>query len=403
MEQVEALIQSADDLPALCAHLKQCRRFGMDTEFVGEESYHPSLCLIQIATTEKLYLVDPFTVGPLDALWDVIVDPANQVIVHTGREEVRLCHLCCGRSPENLFDLQIAAGLVGYSFPMGHGALVSQILGKSLSKGETLTEWRTRPLTPAQIRYAFDDVRYLLKIWEQLSGRLEKLGRADWAREEFARLRGLSTPTEEGLAPGTERWRKLRGAGSLDRQRLAIVRELYNWREQQAAQYNRPPRTLIRDDLLIEIARRNPRSESDLHHVRGLAKKFLPAVVEVVEKGRKVLPEDRPTPAERDMDPPQLGWMVSILSAALADFCARSQLASNLATSMFDLKMLVRTRMQASEPGESLLTQGWRAQFVLPHLEAILDGRRSLRIADPRGATPLAYDECPSQGAVKGT
>ena len=349
MESTEELILSPADLSQVCAHLAACGHFGLDTEFVGEDSYHPRLCLVQIATTEKLYLIDPFVVGPLDALWNLIVDPACQVIVHAGREEVRLCHLWSGRTPANLFDLQIAAGLVGYAYPLGHGSLVSLLLGKNLAKGETLTEWRTRPLTDAQIRYAFDDVRYLLPLWQRLSGQLLKLGRADWAAEEFARLCVLAKPTEAGLIAGTERWRKLRGSGTLDRQRLAVLRELYNWREQLAAQNNRPPRTLVRDDLLLEIARRNPKNAHDLSHVRGLAKKFIPELIEAVEKGHQVPPEDRPFPAERDLDPPQLGWMVSLLSAVLADFCVRNQLAGNLVASTVDLKLLVRAKMQQTE------------------------------------------------------
>ena len=176
MEAAEVLVHSPEELGHACAHLTACGRFGLDTEFVGEDSYHPSLCLVQIATEDKLYLIDPFAAGPLDSLWNIIVDPACEVIVHAGREEVRLCHLWSGRTPGNLFDLQIAAGLVGCNYPLGHGALVAQLLGKNLSKGETLTEWRTRPLTPSQIRYAFDDVRYLLPLWERLSGQLRHPG-----------------------------------------------------------------------------------------------------------------------------------------------------------------------------------------------------------------------------------
>src|SRR5205823_8793536 len=146
--------------------------------------------------------------------------------VHAGREEVRLCHHWTGRTPGNLFDLQIAAGLVGMTYPLGHGNLVNQLLGVQLAKGETLTEWRTRPLTRAQIRYAFDDVRYLLPVWQRLSARLETLGRTEWAREEFARLTTSATPEEPGIISATERWRKLRGLGSLDRRRLAVIREL---------------------------------------------------------------------------------------------------------------------------------------------------------------------------------
>ena len=396
MEPAEQFIHSPEDLGSLCADLSACRRFGLDTEFVGEDSYHPRLCLIQIATTEKLLLIDPFTVGSLDPLWKVIVDPANEVIVHAGREEVRLCHLWCGQTPANLFDLQIAAGLVGYSYPLGHGPLVSQVLGKSLSKGETLTEWRTRPLTAAQIRYAYDDVRYLLPLWKRLSDGLEKLGRAEWARLEFARLRNQSTPTEAGLAPGADRWRRLRGSGSFDRQRLAVLRELFDWREQLAAHYNRPSRTLVRDDLLIEIARRNPKSTRDLNPVRGLAKRFLPDIIDAVERGRNVPLEDRPVPVERDVDPPQLTWIVNIMNAVLADYCTRSNLANNLVANSQDMKLLVRARMQGSElPGDTLLTQDWRADFVLPHLLAVLDGRREVRIADLRTQTPLDYRDVP--------
>src|SRR5262249_11762942 len=152
---------------------------------VGEDTYHPHLCLIQVATEERLILIDPLTVGPLDAFWKLVTDPANLVVVHAGREEVRLCRLWTGQPPGNLFDLQIAAGLVGLAYPLGHGALVNQLLGVQLTKAETLTEWRERPLTRAQVRYAFDDVRYLLPLWKQLAQRLDRLGRADWAREEF--------------------------------------------------------------------------------------------------------------------------------------------------------------------------------------------------------------------------
>src|SRR5262245_9345730 len=239
----EVLIHTAEELTQCCNHLAGCQRFGFDTEFVGEESYHPRLCLIQVATAEALYLIDPLSLKSLEPFWDVVVDPANQVIVHAGREEVRLCHLWSGQTPGNLFDLQIAAGLVGLPYPLGHGPLVFHVLGKKLAKGETLTEWRTRPLTKAQMHYAFDDVRYLLPLWRKLAERLEEHKRTSWALEEFARLREQSTPDDDGLAVSADKWRKLRGASSLDPRRLAILREIFYWREKAAADANRPART----------------------------------------------------------------------------------------------------------------------------------------------------------------
>jgi ribonuclease D len=393
-ELPEQLITLPEELAACCEHLAARRCFGLDTEFVGEDTYHPRLCLVQVATVERLFLIDPLTVGPLDTFWQLVVDPANLVVVHAGREEVRLCHLWSGQTPGNLFDLQIAAGLVGMIYPLGHGTLVNQVLGIQLAKGETLTEWRTRPLTRAQIRYAFDDVRYLLHVWQRLAERLDTLGRADWAREEFARLTANSTPEEPGAVTGTDRWRKLRGLGSLDRRRLAVVRDLYAWREEMAARHNRPARTIVRDDLLIEIARRNPTRERDLHVVRGLPKRDLPAIVQIVQQARALPLDQCPVVAEREQDPPQVALVGNIAAAVLADFCARNRLAPNLVATSQDVKLLVRSRYQGSPvPAESLLTHGWRAAHVLPELLAVLEGRRSVRIVDPRAEAPLAYAE----------
>jgi ribonuclease D len=392
VEPEEQLIVEPAELAACCAHLAAGRRFGLDTEFVGEDSYHPKLCLVQVATADKLFLIDPFAVGPLDDFWKVVVDPANLVIVHAGREEVRLCHLWSGQTPGNLFDMQIAAGLVGLGYPLGHGPLVHHVLGIRLSKGETLTEWRNRPLTRSQIRYALDDVRYLLPVWEKLQAKLEALGRTEWAKEEFARLRELATPEEPEA--DSERWRKLRGTGSLDRRRLAVVRELFRWREQEAAQVNRPPRTVVRDDLIIEIARRNPAKARDLHVVRGLAKRYAEAILQAIEHARSVPLEECPTPTDRDQDPPQVPLVASVLTAALADFAARNHLAPNLVASNQDVKLLVRSRFQGKPlPPENLLACGWRAAHVLPELEKLLAGRRYLRIADIHSEAPFDYKD----------
>jgi ribonuclease D len=388
----EQIITRPEDLGPCCEYLAACGKFGFDTEFVGEDTYHPRLCLVQIATAERLILVDPLSVGPLDAFWKLVMDPAVRVIVHAGREEVRLCRLWGGRPPGNLFDLQLAAGLVGLPYPLGHGALVHQLLGVQLSKAETLTEWRDRPLTRAQVRYAFDDVRFLLPLWQRLSGRLEKLNRVEWAREEFARLVTSATP-EEGVP---EKWRKLRGLGSLDRRRLGVVRELYAWREEVAADSNRPARTVVRDDLLVEIARRNPTRERDLQVVRGLPRRFLGDILGAVERGRSLPPDQLPRLAEREQDVPQVALVSSVLLSVLGDFCSRRHLAPNLVANTQDVKNLVRARLQgAALPEDSLLTQGWRREHVLPELLAVLHGQRALYVRDVLAEAPFGFLDVP--------
>jgi ribonuclease D len=390
-ELQEEIVTQPEELAACCAELTACSYFGFDTEFVGEDTYHPRLCLVQVATAERLFLIDPLTTGPLDAFWQLVVDPARVVVVHAGREEVRLCRLWTGRTPGNLFDLQLAAGLAGLPYPLGHGTLVHQVLGVQLPKGETLTEWRRRPLTSGQIRYAFDDVRYLLPVWQRLSAQLEQSGRSDWACEEFARLAVNAAPEE----PATEKWRKLRGLGSLDRRRLAIVRALYNWREETAARTNRPTRTIVRDDLLVEIARRNPTRERDLQVVRGLPRRDLEAIVQTVTEARGLPIEDCPSLCGREQDPPQVMLVASVLSAVLGDVCARRGLAPNLVANGNDIKLLVRAQLAGQPmPSESLLATGWRRAHVLPELLAVLEGRRLLRIADIAAEAPFVYTDC---------
>ncbi len=386
----EQIISQPDELAACCDHLAACRRFGFDTEFVGEDTYHPHLCLVQVAAEERLYLIDPLTVGPLDRFWQLVIDPANLVIVHAGREEVRLCRYWAGQPPGNLFDLQIAAGLIGLTYPLGHAALVNQLLGIHLAKGETLTEWRERPLTRRQIRYAFDDVRYLLALWQTVSARLDALGRADWAREEFARLAASVAPIDTE----SEKWRKLRGLGSLDRRRLALVRELFLWREETAARTNRPARSIVRDDLIVEIARRNPRQREDLHVIRGLPKRDVAAILDVAERARNLPMEECPVVTGREQDPPQVALVGSLLAAVLGNLCAQQHLAPNLVASSSDVKLLARAAWQRRDPpAGSLLAQGWRGRHILPELTAVLEGRRAVRVADPASETPLAVTD----------
>ena len=392
----ELVVSDAASLDPCCAHVAQCERVGLDTEFVGEDTYHPRLCLIQIATPDALYLIDPFAFAEeeLRPIWALLADPARVVVLHAGREETRLCHRFVGRPLGNPFDLQIAAGLVGMIYPLGYGTLVGEVLGERLHKGETLTEWRTRPLTTAQLHYAFDDVRFLLPIWMKLHHRLQQLDRLAWAAEEFARMNAASMPQEPGQPSATEKWRKLRGTGSLDRRRLAVLRAVHQWREEEATRVNRPARTVVRDDLLVEIARRHLKSEHDLHTVRGLARRYAGPLWDAIGQARALASHELPAPTEREQDPVQVGLIANVLGAALVDFCNQQQVAANLVAASQDVKLLVRARLEGeSLPEKSALTRGWRAEHILPHLQAILDGKRSVSVADIRSQTPFRYQD----------
>ncbi len=386
----EFVVARPVELTACCDHLEKHSEIGFDTEFIGEQTFIPQLCLIQVATWDRLFLIDPLAVGSLARFWDLLADPKRTVVTHAAREEIRICQREGARPPGNLFDLQIAAGLVGVGYPLGHGPLIQKVLNIRVNKGETLTDWKIRPLTHRQIQYAYDDVRYLLPLWREISKRLERLGRAEWAGEEFAAM----IPRSLGEEPGVERWRKLKGLGGLDRRKLALVRELFIWRERKALERNRPARTVIRDDLIIEVARRNPKSEEDLEVVRGLAKRDLATIVEVVHSARSLAADELPQAAPRDDDPPQLALVSTLLNSYLGHLCAEMELTQALVATASDIRLLVRSAAQKQQlPESSPLASGWRASAILPELQAVLDGRRSIRIGSLGLDAPFRVEE----------
>lgn len=383
----EHVVATPADLALCLEHVAAAPLVGFDTEFVGEDAYRPELCLVQVATAERLFLIDPFTVGSLEGFWNLLLDPTRTTVVHAGREDLRMCHFQVGRPPARVFDVQLAAGLVGLTYPIGYSGLVAELLGRRMTKGETLTDWRRRPLSPAQVRYAFDDVRYLLPLWKKLTDKLKRHKRTDWAAEEFA------TAVRKAVADETtvEKWRKIKGIGGLDRRGLAVAREVFAWRERFAERVNRPPRQLLRDDLLAEIARRAPTNPEELAAYRGVPRNEIEPILEAVRRAKAMPPDRCPEPEVRENDPPHVVLLGNLLGVMLADWCTRHRVAPGLIASSSDLKALARSRAYREPLPDVPLTRGWRATVVLPELEAILAGRVAVRVENPSAAAPLGF------------
>ena len=200
----EPLVATPGALRELVDHIRQAGRFAFDTEFVSEETFEPVLCLVQVATDTRLAVVDPFQVGDLKPFWDVVVDPSIDVVMHAAGEDLRICRLQTGTLPQRVFDVQIAAGLVGFGYPLSPwGTWSIEALKVSLLGGETRTDWRRRPLSEGQLRYALEDVRHLLELADLLGGELERLDRVGWAEDEFASfLDGIEHRADGGAAHG---------------------------------------------------------------------------------------------------------------------------------------------------------------------------------------------------------
>ena len=387
-----SLIVSRSELDELANHLRSAGRFAFDTEFVSEETFEPNLCLIQIATADRLALIDPLAVRDLAAFWDVVVDPAVEVVMHAAGEDLRICKIQTGTVPSRVFDVQIAAGLLGPGYPLSLGNLVSQRMGITLAGGETRTDWRRRPLTSAQLRYALDDVRYLLKLADGLVDELEPLGRIGWAEAEFA-----SFLAEIKDRSGEERWRRLPGLHQLNRRGLEVARRLADWRQADARRANRPLRSVLRDDLLVAIAKRQPENRRDLEALRDFNRPHLISkaneILGVIAEAHEAAPDDLPTQGERRDDGPGVAMVVSLLSATLARCCGQNRVAVGLVGGAGDLRELIRWHVEG-RPDDRIpsLAEGWRKDVCGETLIDVLSGRRALRVVDPEADIPVALD-----------
>ena len=384
------LIATARDLIDLTNHIRQSGRFAFDTEFVSEDTFEPVLCLIQVATADRLAVVDPLRIDDISPFWDVVNDPTIEVVMHAAGEDLRICRFQTGTVPQRVFDVQIAAGLVGYSYPLSLGNLVNQTLKISLPGGETRTDWRRRPLSDAQLRYALDDVRHLLPLADLLLDRLRKLDRVEWAEVEFAHfLHAIDHRAEE------ERWRRLPSLHLLSRHGLEAARQLYDWRTNDARQANRPLRSILKDDLLVAIARRSPATRKDLEALRDFNRPALLSraneILGALRDARETPEDQLPEPLGRHDDRPGLAMVVSLLAATLSQSCAQGKVAVALAGGASDLKDMVRWYIDGQPTDRTpAFLQGWRAEVCGRTLLDVLSGHRAVRIVDPEAEVPIA-------------
>jgi len=388
----EPLITTTAGLADLVGHIREAGRFAFDTEFVSEETFEPVLCLVQVATADRLAAFDPLAVRDLGPFWSVVNDPGIAVVMHAAGEDLRIAKFQAGTVPARVFDVQVAAGLVGFGYPLSLGNLVHQSLGVSVSGGETRTDWRRRPLSPAQLRYALDDVRYLLELADALAARLEELGRTAWAEAELADfLAAIRDRSEE------DRWWRLPGLHHLNRRGLEVARRLAEWRAADARRANRPLRQVMRDDLLVSIAKRQPTTRRDLESLRDFNRPNLlgkaQEIVALVVEAQEVVPEDLPSPAERHDEGPGQAMVVSLLAATLSHCCAGAKVAPGLVGTATDLKELIRWHADGMpEAHRPALVRGWRDEVCGRTLRDVLSGRRALRVVDPMAEVPVALD-----------
>jgi ribonuclease D len=381
-------LASSSDIAELAALARAGGRLGIDTEFMGEGRYRTLLCLVQVAVEleggdVRIEVIDPLD-GSVDPapLADVLADPAVEIVMHAGRQDVALLRRVWETEITNLFDTQLAAGFAGLRAQLGYEALLHELLSVRLSKSASFTRWDARPLSVEQIDYARDDVRHILQATTELQERLAARGRLEWAREECLVLAAATDERDPDVIFG-----RLPRVNSLDPKLRAIARELVEWREETARAQDRPIPAVLSDAALIEVAKRRPSQIGQLEQIRGINEATLrrrgKAILAAVERGRERPPI--PVEGERPAQPSALDAPVISLAEALVRTRAlEEELAYELIAARADLQAIVLAMRDGSPQPDVRTLQGWRRQVVGDELLELLDGRRSLTVGPDR-------------------
>jgi ribonuclease D len=359
-------------LSELCTRLRGNPWLALDTEFLREKTYYPRLCLLQVATPELVACIDPLALEDLSPLLDVIYQAGITKVLHAARQDMEIFFHLRNTLPSPVFDTQIAALLLGFPDQIGYASLVKETLGIELEKLHSRTDWSRRPLSDEQLHYAAEDVFYLAQVYPYLVGKLSGLGRLDWLSEDFARL----TQVELYNNDPAQAWLKVRGSNRLKGASLAVLQRLAEWRETVARDQDRPRGWLLRDDELVEIARRQPGTPAALGAIRGLHERFIDKhgarLLELVAEARTRAPEPQPSSGGPLRLLPLQEALVDAMMAVVRASGAENALNPAVLASRKQLEQL------ATGSPDSEVLHGWRGQLVGRRLRALLDGELGL-------------------------
>jgi ribonuclease D len=404
----------ATALPELAAQARAGGELALDTEFMGEGRYRTLLCLVQLAvpaiaedlrsdpqtgyprepgqsispgrstgqTESRIELIDPLEEDidgtPLAA---VLADPAVEVVVHAGRQDIALLRRRFGAEVHNVFDTQVAAGFAGMPAQSSYDSLLTRLLDVRLAKSASFTRWDARPLSGEQLAYAREDVVHLLELAGALKTKLQALGRLEWARQECEPLERSSDERDlEVVFARLPRVRNLNVAAQ------AVARQLVAWREQTAAAQDRTVQSVLSDAVLVEIAKRRPANAKQLHDIRGAAQSSVrrrtEEVLEAVARGRERPHEPLQDSARARPPDPADAPLVALAEALVRARTQEADLAYELVAARADLQAIVTAWRTGGQEADVRTLRGWRRELVGGELLELLDGAVSLSVRD---------------------
>lgn len=369
-------ISTYEELSAFCERAARFNAIAVDTEFLRERTYHPRLCLVQVATPDECVVIDVIAIDNLAPLAILMRDEGTVKVFHACSQDMEVLNYTLGALPAPIFDTQIAAAFLGERMQTSYNGMVHAFCGVTLPKSESLTDWSRRPLTPEQIEYALDDVRYLIKAYDVIMERLDDSGRASWVLDEIRPL----TDRSHYVVDRRVAFKRVKRVNSLTRRQLAVARELAAWREARAEYSNIPRKWLMSDEVLIALSKRPPHDAASLRRVRGteqLSDADVAGALSVIARGESC-PADKYPFIARTHKPasPELESVIDLMYALIRLVGERSGVATAMIASRDDLVDYV------DRPQDSPLREGWRFELVGTLIDDLLNGDIGLTVKD---------------------
>ncbi len=367
-------IKTPDALAQFAEEVATEEWLALDTEFLRERTYRPELCLLQVATADRVACIDPLELDSIDPILDVIYDPGIIKILHAASQDLEIFYWLRGEVPVNLFDTQIAAPLLGHAEQIGYGNLVNEVLSISLAKTHSRADWTRRPLPEQQLEYAADDVIYLARMYPIMRDKLTELNRLHWLDSEWQNL----TRADLYEKPADEVWRRLRGIDKLKGGRLAVAQQLAKWRELTARDRNLPRNWLLKDEVMMDLAKQMPTSIDELKHIRGLndgtIRSHGKALTTCINKAKDTTPVEPDQSKRKEKLTADQDAALDLLTAVAKIHSRKLEINPSILAPRKSMEDLIKGKT------DTAVMQGWRGQLIGPALASVLSGDAGLKI-----------------------
>ena len=361
------VINTTQDLEAFVGKISETKWLAIDTEFLREKTYYAKLCLVQVEADGHRACIDPLAIEDLSAFAELMHNPNITKVLHAAHQDLEILLQITGKMPAPIFDTQTAASVLGIGDQMGYARLVESMLGVSLAKTQSRTDWAKRPLRDVQLEYAIDDVRYLAQIYPLMIEQLESQNRLNWLDNDFAK----ATNPQTYAMNSEERWKKVKGNQVLKRPQLAILKELAAWREERAEQSDRPRKWILSDDVLLDMARQQPSTAADIKEIRGInpdrSQKHHDTWLSLIKKGKAIPEAEWPELARANKPSPNQNALIDLLMLVIQIQAKQHKITA----------AVIATRKRVADmvlAGETSISDDWRGALVNDEIAAVIAG-----------------------------